>query len=396
MPRFSPFQGLRYDPAVIPLGQVIAPPYDVIEPADRMRLATRSSFNSVHLELPDADLRAGLDRYQVAAHLLEAWRSDGVLLLEDRPAFYLYEMTTTDGRTTLGVIGALGLPEDSEEGEILPHEETLPKPRSDRLDLLAATRANLSPIWGLSLSQFLSSSVEPKGEPDIDVHDDDGVRHRLWVVPDDQTLAISEGVGAQPVVIADGHHRYETARVYQGQIRAEQGDAPGGHDWVMALVVELSEEQLSVGPIHRVITGLSADTDLIGGFAGWFDVVRAGDGSDQVVAALGEATSLALVTNEDAWLLTPRPEAYEAANSDLDSSLVALALLEFDGASTAHRHSWQEAIASIRTGDAQAAVLLRPPTVAQISEWAHARRRMPPKSTYFSPKPRTGMVIRPL
>ena len=117
MPRFSPFQGLRYDPAVIALAQVIAPPYDVIEPADRMRLATRSTFNSVHLELPDADLRAGLDRYQVAAHLLSAWQADGVLVLDDHPAFYLYRMTDGEGRATLGVIGALGLPEDGEDGD---------------------------------------------------------------------------------------------------------------------------------------------------------------------------------------------------------------------------------------------------------------------------------------
>ena len=396
MPRFSPFRGLRYDPAIIPLEQVIAPPYDVIEPAERTRLATRSSFNSVHLELPDADLRAGLDRYQVAAHLLSAWRKDGVLVLEDHPAFYLYQMTTRDGRATLGVVGALGLPEEDEEGEILPHEETLPKPRSDRLDLLSATEANLSPIWGLSMTKGLSSILVPTGEPEIDVHDDDGVRHELWVVPEHHAPAITEAVAAESVVIADGHHRYQTARVYQHQVRAEQGDARGGRDWVMALVVELSEEQLAVGAIHRVISGLAPGTDLIGGFSRWFDVVRAGDGSDRVASALGEATSLALLTNEDAWLLTARPETYEAANSDLDSSLVALALLEFPDVATSHRHSWQDAIESVRTGDAQAAVLLRPPTVAQISEWAHERRRMPAKTTYFSPKPRTGMVIRPL
>ena len=116
MPRFSPFQGLRYDPAVIALAQVIAPPYDVIEPADRMRLATRSSFNSVHLELPDADLRAGLDRYQVAAHLLSAWQADGVLVLDDHPAFYLYRMTDGEGRATLGVIGALVIPLAGSDG----------------------------------------------------------------------------------------------------------------------------------------------------------------------------------------------------------------------------------------------------------------------------------------
>jgi uncharacterized protein (DUF1015 family) len=396
MPRFSPFQGLRYDPAVIPLAQAIAPPYDVIEPAERTRLATRSSFNSVHLELPDADLRAGLDRYQVAAHLLSAWQADGVLVLDDHPAFYLYRMTDGEGRSTLGVIGALGLPEEGEDGEILPHEETLPKPRSDRLDLLTATEANLSPIWGLSLTKGLSSVLVPDGPPDIDVHDDDGVRHELWVVPELHARAISDAVAGEPVVIADGHHRYDTARAYQRQIRAEHGNAPGGHDWVMALVVELSEDQLNVGPIHRVITGLPEGTDLIAGFGEWFDVVRAGAATERVVGALGEASSFALVTREDAWLLTPRPEAYEAANSDLDSSLIALAMLSFPDATTSHRHSWQEADESVRSGDAQAAVLLRPPTVTQISEWAHERRRMPPKTSYFSPKPRTGMVFRPL
>ncbi|MGH8995064.1 MAG: DUF1015 family protein [Acidimicrobiales bacterium] len=396
MARFSPFRGLRYDPAVIPLSQTIAPPYDVIEPAERMRLATRSSFNSVHLELPEADLRAGLDRYQVAARLLSAWRNDAVLLLEEEPSYYLYRMTSPDGRSTLGVIGALGLPEADDEGEVLPHEETLPKPRSDRLDLLNATQANLSPIWGLSLSVGLTSALGPPGDPEIDVYDDGGVRHELWVVPQTDTAPITEAVAAAPVVIADGHHRYETARVYQRQVRAERGPGAGGHDWVMALIVELAEDQLAVGPIHRVVSGVGSGAELIEGFSQWFDVVRAGDGSDRVALALGEAQSLAVITNDDAWLLTPRPEAYDAANSDLDSSLVALALAEFPGAETSHRHSWQEALDSVRIGDAQAAVFLRPPTVAQISAWAHDRRRMPPKTTYFSPKPRTGAVFRSL
>jgi uncharacterized protein (DUF1015 family) len=395
MPRFAAFRGLRYDPHLVPLSQLIAPPYDVVEPAERLRLAARSAFNAVHLELPEPDLRAGMDRYQVAARLLSAWRRDGVLLPEETPAYYLYAMDA-DGHSTLGVIGALGLPEADEEGEVLPHEETLPKPRSDRLDLLRATAANLSPIWGLSLATGLSGVLSPRGEPDIDVHDDDAVRHRLWVVEESAGRAISEAVASAPVVIADGHHRYETARTYQREVRAERGASPGGHDWVMALIVELSEDQLTVRPIHRVVSGLAEPSDLIEAFAEWFDVVRAGDGSDRVAGALGEAGSLAVVTAEDAWLLTVHPEAYEVAGSDLDSSVVAMALAKLRRAEVDHRHSWREAIEAVRTGDAQAAVLLRPPTVAQIAEWAHAGRRMPPKTTYFSPKPRTGMVIRTL
>ena len=230
MPRFSPFRGLRYDPQLAPLSQVIAPPYDVIEPAERLRLAARSSFNAVHLELPEPDLRAGLDRYQVATQLLAAWRRDGVLLPEETPAYYLYAMEA-GGHRTLGVVGALGLPEADEEGEVLPHEETLPKPRSDRLDLLRATGANLSPIWGLSLADGLSRVLVPSADPEIDVYDDGGVRHQLWVVGSSAGGPIGEAVAAAPVVIADGHHRYETARTYQREVRAERGAAPGGHDW---------------------------------------------------------------------------------------------------------------------------------------------------------------------
>ncbi len=393
MPRFAPFRGLRYDPAAVPLAQAIAPPYDVIEPAERTRLATRSALNSVHLELPEADLRAGLDRYQVAARLLEAWRHDGILVQDGEPAFYLYSMTA-EGHTTLGVIGALGLPGPGEEDQVLPHEETLPKARSDRLELLRATRANLSPIWGLSLSPGLSAHLEPPGEPRSDVFDDDGVRHQLWIAGPNQSAAIAEAVAAEPIVIADGHHRYEVARTYQRQVREAHGDAPGGYDWVMALVVELTEDQLVVRPIHRVVSGLGDPGQLVSAFGQFFDLVRAGDPDDRVVGALGEAGSLALVTGEGAWLLTPRPEAYQAADSDLDASVVALALANVAGAQVAHRHSWSEALASLRTGEAQAAVLLRPPTVAQIAAWARERRRMPPKTTYFSPKPRTGMVFR--
>jgi uncharacterized protein (DUF1015 family) len=395
MPRFAPFRGLRYDPQVVRLDQVIAPPYDVIEPAERVRLAARSSFNSVNLELPEPDLRAGIDRYQVASHLLSAWRRDGVLLPEEEPAFYLYAMEA-EGRSTLGVIGALGLPEPGEEGEVLPHEETLPKPRSDRLDLLRATGANLSPIWGLSLASGLSTALAPCSEADIDVYDDDGVRHQLWVVHGAAGQSIAEAVGAAPVVIADGHHRYETARNYQREVRSERGDSAGGHDWVMALIVELSEDQLTVRPIHRVVSGLGRTDELIEAFAQWFDVIRAGEGSDRVAAALGDAGSLAVITAADSWLLTVRPEAYEAAGSDLDSSVVAMALRKLPAVQTDHRHSWREAIDAVSAGEAQAAVLLRPPSVAQIAEWANAGRRMPPKTTYFSPKPRTGMVIRPL
>jgi uncharacterized protein (DUF1015 family) len=388
MPRFEPFRGLRYDPATVRLEQVIAPPYDVIGSAERVTLANRNPANSVQVELPEPDLQRGLDRYQVAAGLLASWIEKGILVSDPAPAFYPYRMTSPDGRVSTGVIGALGMDDD-----VLPHEQTLPKPRSDRLDLLRATGANLSPIWGLSLTAGLSATFDPQGPPAGDVFDDDGVRHQIWVLDDPSAVeAVRQAIAASPVVVADGHHRYETARAY----RAADDGHPGDHDLVMALVVELAEDQLTVGPIHRTLGGLPEGTDLPAVFGRWFDVVHAGPASERVVGALGSSRSLALMTPDEAWLLTPRPEAYEVAGSDLDASLVALAVRELPEHESTHQHSWQEAFADVKSGTAQAAVLLRPVTVAQIAEWAAARRRMPPKTTYFSPKPRTGMVFRRL
>jgi len=397
VPLLEPFKGLRYDPSAVSFDQVIAPPYDVIGPAERSRLASRSRANAVHVELPQPDLQGGLDRYEVAARLLRSWRADGVIRQDPTPCLYPYRMTLPDGRSSVGVIGALDLGEPGEETDILPHEETLPKPRSDRLDLLRATHANLSPIWGLSLTESMTQTIPTMGPAAVDAFDDDGVRHELWVVDDPTAISdISAAVGASPLVIADGHHRYETARNYQRERREQGGNAAGEYDQIMTLVVELSEDQLMVGPIHRTIGDLPERTDLLAAFAKWFDVVRAGPYSDHLAEALGESSSLALLTTEDAWLLTPRPEAYKEADSDLDSSVVSLVLKALPEHTDSHRHSWQEAVESLTGGAAQAAVLLRPVTVAQIAEWADNRRRMPPKTTYFSPKPRTGMVFRTL
>jgi uncharacterized protein (DUF1015 family) len=397
VPLFDPFVGLRYNLGPVRLNDVIAPPYDVIGSAERTRLASRSPSNSVLVELPAPDLAGGRDRYVVATALLARWRAEGVLVPDAAPALYPYRMTATDGRTSTGVIGALGLAVPGDDSDVLPHEETLPKPKSDRLDLLRATRTNLSPIWGLSLTPGLTAALDPDPAPPVaDAFDDDGVRHQLWVLDDpDAVAAVRDAVGASPVVIADGHHRYETALAYQRERRAA-GDASGPFDKIMAFVVELAPEQLLVGPIHRTVSGLPDGFDVAHAFSKWFDVVRAGDAGDRTVAALGDAQSLAYVTAEGAYLLTPREEAAVEAGSDLDSSLVALALRELPDHETEQPHSWEEAVAAVRSGQAQLAVLLRPATVDQISAWAAARRRMPPKTTYFWPKPRTGMVFRDL
>jgi uncharacterized protein (DUF1015 family) len=398
MPRFEPFRGLRYQPDASLIGQVMAPPYDVIGSAERVHLASRHPANAVLVELPEPDLQGGRDRYMVATDLFTRWQAEGILRPDPEPSLYPYRMTDTSGHTSTGVLGALGLSDPGEESDILPHEQTLPKPKSDRLDLLRATRANLSPIWGLSMTAGLTANFDPTDdEPVADAYDDDGVRHQLWVLNDrDAIAAVRTAVAGAPVVVADGHHRYETARTYQAECRAANGNKSGAHDLVFALIVELAEEQLTVGAIHRTVSALPEDFDIVGAFSEWFDVVRAGAADDRTLGALADSLSLTMVTGGQAYLLLPHAETYEEAGNDLDSSLIAVALSHLPPHDVLHRHSVGEAMAALADGEGQMAFLLRPVTVAQIEEWANARRRMPPKTTYFSPKPRTGMVFRSL
>jgi uncharacterized protein (DUF1015 family) len=341
VPRFEAFQGLRYRPEVAPLAQVIAPPYDVISATERAHLAARHRANAVLVELPEADLSGGRDRYTVASDLFTRWQAKGILVGDPGRSLYPYRMTDPSGRATTGVIGALGLADPGQESDILPHEQTLPKPKSDRLDLLRATRANLSPIWGLSMAAGVTATFDPTDDdPVADVYDDDGVRHQLWVLNDADTVAaVGAAVATAPVVLADGHHRYETARAYQAERRQANGGVAGPYDLVMALVVELSEDQLTVGAIHRTISGLPEDFDLVGALAPWFEVVRAGAADDRTLGALAGSSSLTLVVGGQAYLLLALPEVQEQEGNDLDSQLIAAVLAALPPHEVTHRHS---------------------------------------------------------
>jgi uncharacterized protein (DUF1015 family) len=392
VPRLEPFAALRYD-ASIPLDDVIAPPYDVVGPEERAKLASRHRANSIHVELPVEDPVSGLDKYRTADRLLDSWVREGLLRRDEVPSLYSYRMTEPGNVTTTGVIGALAC--EPPGGSVLPHEQTMPKDKSDRLELLRTCHANLSPIWGLSLTEDFSQTYQPLGAPDRVATDGSGIVHELWVVDDPGAIqSISRAVDASPVVIADGHHRYETALAYQSERRAARSGAPGDYDLVMALVVELTEDELSVGAVHRVLEHVPDMSNLVDVMKNWFDCEHAGDPTERLAGELLGSGTLTLLTRDDVWALTPRPETYEAAGSDLDSSLVALALDHIAGVVPTYRQEWHEAFGAVVTGVADAALLLRPVTVAQISDWAHARRRMPPKSTYFHPKPRTGMTFR--
>jgi uncharacterized protein (DUF1015 family) len=373
MPRFAAFPGLRY--ATYELALVTAPPYDVLSEAERDELAGRHPANVVHVDLP----RDGDDPYREAGRTLERWLDDGTLVRDD-PSLYLYRMTFTDeaGREhhTLGVLGALGLGDD----DVLPHEHTTPKAKSDRLQLLRGTEANLSPIWGLSLASGLSKLLDTD-QPSLGAWADaDGVEHELWRVSDPTVVDDIVGtVESAPIVIADGHHRYETSLAFA----AERPDLPAAAS-TLAFVVELVDDQLTVQPIHRLLRG---DIDLTGAF----DILPANDAVDgETVARLIDRGSLGLLTRDGFAYLHPRSD-----DGRIDSELLADALAGTE-VDVTYQHGVANVASAVADGDADAAVLLRPVSVAQIQAVARSRGRMQPKSTFFWPKPRTGAVLRSL
>jgi uncharacterized protein (DUF1015 family) len=399
VPRFLPFPGIRYDSR--DLSAVSAPPYDVIEPDQRAALEARDPHNSVRLILPDS--------YDAAATTLAQWRADGVLVTDDAPAFSIYRMDFVgdDGRPqrTTGVLGALALDDDG--SGVMPHERTLPKAKTDRLELLRATRANTDPIWGLSLHGGLSSLLDHgDAEPDATALDEDGFHHSLWRVTDPERIeAISAAVGSELVVLADGHHRFETANNYRRERRAAGFDDPGA-DAIMTLIVELAPNELCVRAIHRLLTGVG-DVNLRDALGGPFFVHAAGPNVPEGVAALEVAMrdggGLGLVDREGLALLMPTAEL-GLAMAELPVELREVASAAFDagvlpavpGVSLAYRNDAQVVAAAVAKGDADAAVLLRPVTVETIRAAAAADLRMPEKTTFFAPKPRTGMVFRSL
>lgn len=395
MPQFKPFRGVRYDTTRVPIQDVTAPPYDVIDARGRAALARRHRHNVVRIDLPDeAD---GPGRYDAAATTLSEWLDMGVLRRDEEPGYYVYRMAYTDTTGhpahTVGVLGALTLSRP-EDGEILPHEHTTPKAKTDRLELLRATRTNLSAIWGLSLSEGLSEACTIDAPADESWFDDDGVEHRLWYVTDPgRCEAISTIVGRSPIVIADGHHRFETSLAYRDE-RVAAADSPEGSRAAMTYVVELTEDELEVRPIHRLLTGVDVDA-LVGGLGDFFEFSDAGAVSDDIGVRMADAGALVLVRPDGTGTFAvPRPGVFDLVD-DLDSSRLAHALDGLAGVEVRYQHGVDEILEALTRGEADAGVLLRPATVAQIRANAHSGERMPPKTTFFHPKPRTGPVLRP-
>lgn len=398
VPRFVPFRALRYavpTSSATVLDDLIAPPYDVLSEADVDALAARHDHNIVHVDVPRE--REGPERYVQAATRLRSWIDEGVLVADDEPSFTIYRMRFRDGtgteRNIVGALGALEVTDDS-AGGVLPHERTTSKASTDRLDLTRATDANLSPVWGLALAPGLTSLLGQPGEPVGSVNVD-GVEHSVERVTDaERLLAISSVVAGDDVLIADGHHRYGVARKFRDEVRASTGRTDTPAEETLAFVSELIADQLHVEPIHRLYSGVP-EADLVGALSRHFDLVEAGAPDRGFVAAATSEPRLSLVTGDGrAWWLEPRPGAFDGVRA-LDGVWLEHAL-ETLAPDVRYQHGAALAVEAVRSGEANAAVLTRPVTIDEITRTAREQLLMPPKSTFFTPKLRTGFVMRPL
>jgi uncharacterized protein (DUF1015 family) len=410
VPDFFAFAGLRYDSvgAGTDLEVLVAPPYDVIDEERRAALEAADGHNAVRLLLP-RDAEHDGDRYRRAADTLAAWRTSGVLVTDPRPRLYSYRMQFhgPDGtaRHTRGVIGALALPEPGDTS-VLPHERTAAKAKSDRLALLRATRANVDPIWGLSLASGLTDLLEPDTRLATCV-DADGVVHELGAIDDPARLGeICGCVGATSVVLADGHHRFETACAYRDELRAN-GERVGGADAIMMFVVELIADELDIEPIHRLLD-LAAGVDLRVVLADAFDIIDGGGYSAEAIGGfqrrMADERGLGIVDHLGLAIARPRPDVRAKALAGehpavaaTDAAVVeALVAPRVPDATWRYWHDAGVVAAQVDKGAASAAILCSPVSVAQTRAAATDRARMPQKTTFFAPKPLSGMVFRTL
>jgi uncharacterized protein (DUF1015 family) len=390
VPRFEPFAAIRY--ATDDLASVVAPPYDVLSNADVDVLEARSPHNIVWIDVP----RGGEDRYELAAKTMRAWLDEGVLATDPEPSFTIYRLRFTDQagapRDIAGVLGSLEVV-DPEAGRVLPHERTTAEASTDRLDLTRATAANLSPVWGLSLARGLTELLEEPGEV-LGSVTNEGVEHVVERVTNPQRIAaIRECLAADDVLIADGHHRYGISRTYRDEVREATGRTDTPAELTLAFVNELIEEQLSVAAIHRLYADIEL-ADLVQALARSFDLVPIERPSNDIIAALQEEGFLILVGRETAWRMRARPGRFDGVRA-LDGGWLETALADVRLAVT-YQHGLDETLHEVDSGRASAAVLIRPVSVAEIERTAREGLLMPPKSTFFTPKLKTGFVIRAL
>jgi uncharacterized protein (DUF1015 family) len=423
-----PIHATHYDLDVVgSLDAVAAPPYDVIDPQQRQGLLARSEYNAVAIDLPKpygetGPQDTGDDPYERAAQTMETWRRAGALVTDSEPAIWAMtqDYTGPDGepRTRHGILCRVRV-EDFEAGQVLPHERTLPGPKKDRLDLTRATRHNLSAIFSLSTLDpwpLVAPAIEAS-EPWGEATDAGGTVTRVWRVGDPAVLdAVSERLADAKLLIADGHHRYETAIAYRDEVGGE-----GDQSYTLMALTGLDDPGLTVFPTHRLLSGFAGDPErqrrLGEGIRELFDAteVETDELDPRGVEGVGvfglydshhkRAYRLRLKDEAVAALdrqLAGKPEAYRRLDAAILETLVLkgiAGLSEEDilaKRGIGYAKSVEDSLRLLDDGTYDVAFILRPIPVDQVRAICESDENMPPKSTYFFPKVLTGLVFNPV
>ncbi len=418
----QPLRALHYDPAVAgPLADVVAPPYDVIDSDQRAALLARSPFNVVAVDLPQGEP----DPYAAAREQFTSWQAQGALVRDEEPALWAHtqDYTGPDGqrRTRRGFFCRVRI-EGYGPGRVRPHERTHPGPKEDRLRLTRATQANISPIFSLysDPTNAAWAALQPATEQASygEVTDADDTVHRLWRVADpDAIAAVQAATRDAELLIADGHHRYETMQAYAEEVEA-QGTPPNDeHRYILMCLVALEDPGLTVFPTHRLVNKLDEQQRASLAQALQRDFEMSEVPLAEVAPAPGTGLlELGYVTTDDerAYRLELKDQSiadealsgHSDAYRHLDTGILETLLLKgalglsdddishFNG--LFYARSTEEALDVVRTGEYDAAFLMRPTPVEQVRDVAAEGENMPPKSTYFFPKLLTGLLFNPL
>lgn len=427
MAEIAPFRALRFDPARVgDVAACLAPPYDVIDEKRRAALEAGHARNVVRLDLPRGE---GDARYAAGAAALDAWIQDGTLREDERPGIYWYEQTfvhrgAAGERTYVrsGFIARLRLSPFAER-VVLPHEHTLSGPKLDRWKLIRATRAHFSQVFTLYRDPAgeVEATLRPGAgaAPAVDVTTPDGVRHRLWIVADEARLArAAAAMRGKQVMIADGHHRYETMLALRDELRPA-GVAPGRAtaDWGSVFFARAEDPGLLVLPTHRLVKDLPVEKldRLPEAVTRWFDVAEDAtadaaalgarlvrEGEARVTFAVrrpGRPQTLWLRLRRDADLAALGPPALRGLDVTVLHGLILGPLLGIDAAAMARQaylgytHDLPEALARVESGEFQAGFLMNATKVDQVLGACEAGFVLPQKSTYFQPKLATGLCM---
>jgi uncharacterized protein (DUF1015 family) len=427
MAEVLPFKALHYDLGKVgSLDAVAAPPYDVIDAAGRRALLERSPYNAVAIDLPkpfdpadpDSDPGADRDPYAEAAARIGAWRAEGALVQDEEPSLWALtqDYVAPDGKSCSrnGILARVRV-EDYESGTVRPHERTHPGPLLDRLELTRASGYNLSPIFSLSTEDAWPLVAASLDEPWGEARDESGTVNRLWKVDDPAVhAAVSECLASAQLLIADGHHRYETARSFRDEVGGE-----GPHDYTLMSLTGLDDPGLTVFPTHRLLSGFKDDPErqqrLGIGLRELFEVSEVpreeiDPGGEEGVGVFGlydsfHGRAFRLRLKDPAEVdrrLEGKPEAYRRLDSAILETLVLKGLAGMSDHDIDERNGLEyaksvgDALAMVDEGDFDVAFIQRPVPVEQVKEIANTDAVMPPKSTFFHPKVMTGFAFNPV